>query len=240
MNHDWTLSRLDDYLDDALPANERREIEAHLAACEACCEELASIGALLDTAHDLKARPRAPGRDLWPGIAARIGAPPESDAEPEGPAPPRANPVRRARRTAWMPWWRWPALTLGTAVVFVLALRLGPRLAAISSGPEPGTSAPRTAALEGPALRETADGLAVEVDRARASLVRPATVDSGDTGGVWEVFDQNLAVLDGAIRDARTALARDPDNPVIQRSLLTAYQKELHLLRWASRVVRQG
>jgi hypothetical protein len=56
----------------------------------------------------------------------------------------------------------------------------------------------------------------------------------------WRLFDQGLAVLDQAIKDSRAALERDPNNPILQKSLLAAYQKQLELIRWANRVVRQS
>ena len=238
MNHEWTLARLDAYLDDALPATERREVESHLAACEQCRDELASIGALLDTAHDLRARSREPGPDLWPGIAARIqttGTKPQS-ADSRSLLRTPASP----RRQGWPLSWRWALVTVGTAALFIVALRFGPRLAGVDAVAPGGTVPSGPVRLAAAPLEETADGLAAEVSRVRASLEQSATADSIASGDAWSVFDQNLVVLDGAIKDARTALDRDPDNPVIQRSLLTAYQKQLDLLRWASRVVRQS
>lgn len=64
--------------------------------------------------------------------------------------------------------------------------------------------------------------------------------DSTATTPSWRLFDEGLAVLDQAIQESRAALERDPNNPVLQKSLLAAYQKQLELLRWANRVVRQG
>ena len=80
--------------------------------------------------------------------------------------------------------------------------------------------------------------------QASRSSVSPAPVSgSTDTTAVppsRRAFDQGLDLLDQAIRDSRAALQNDPNNPFLQKSLLAAYQKQLELIRWANRVVRQG
>jgi hypothetical protein len=80
-------------------------------------------------------------------------------------------------------------------------------------------------------------------DTATGTATGTATDTTTDTAAVtpsWRLFDQGLAVLDQAIKDSRAALERDPGNPVLQKSLLAAYQKQLELIRWANRVVRQS
>ena len=71
MSDPWT-DRLSDYLDDELPPAERAELEAHLRRCVACGAVLADLRRIVVRAQGLE--DRAPDRDLWPGIAARIGA----------------------------------------------------------------------------------------------------------------------------------------------------------------------
>lgn len=69
---DWTLQRLDDFVDGVLPESEVPELESHLSTCDACREDLNALQSLL---HDAAALPSAmqPGRDLWTGIAPRLG-----------------------------------------------------------------------------------------------------------------------------------------------------------------------
>ncbi|MFO7652545.1 MAG: zf-HC2 domain-containing protein [Candidatus Krumholzibacteriia bacterium] len=84
MNHHPVRELLDEYLDGELSRAEQMAVEEHLAVCAHCravCEETEQ---LLARARDLRVEV-APGRDLWPGIAARIaGAAAGSAAAPEG------------------------------------------------------------------------------------------------------------------------------------------------------------
>jgi anti-sigma factor RsiW len=225
-----TRRRLDDFLDDALTPLERREVEAHLNGCPKCRAELASVGALLDTVADLKERKLEPGRDLWPSIRFHL-------ADPTG----RARRSWRSRLGLDTPRFVWQFA--GAALVLVVGIGLGAAWLARSPLFTPG-------GLLGGGSAAVADTSAAGLPRQLASLDAEVSVTRGEVravvsadsaaAGSWEVFDQNLQLLDSAIRDSRAALARDPDNPILQKSLLSAYQKQLELLRWASRLVHQG
>ena len=80
MNHADALNRLEEYFDGTLSPAAHREIEAHLAGCESCRDELSSLGALLDTVAELREKRTEPPRDLWPDIATRIAMGPRSEA----------------------------------------------------------------------------------------------------------------------------------------------------------------
>src|SRR5438552_4541299 len=68
------LERMDDHVDGILDEAADQEMELHVASCAECRAEERSLRALLAHAAALPdARP--PGRDLWPGIASRIGGP---------------------------------------------------------------------------------------------------------------------------------------------------------------------
>ena len=71
MHEKWN-ARLSEYLDDELNDRERAEVEAHLTACEPCRADLAGLRAVAARARVLPDDP--PAADLWPGIAARLGA----------------------------------------------------------------------------------------------------------------------------------------------------------------------
>src|SRR5688572_20129948 len=68
----WT-DRLSEYLDGELAPADRLEIEAHLASCAGCRNLIEELRAVARRAGSLEDRP--PGTNLWPPIAARIGAP---------------------------------------------------------------------------------------------------------------------------------------------------------------------
>ena len=76
MADQWT-DRLSDYLDDDLPADERRSLEAHLTECRDCADTMRELRAVVARAASL--RSTGPATDLWPGIEARV-APPRSAA----------------------------------------------------------------------------------------------------------------------------------------------------------------
>ena len=54
--------RLNDYVDEALPAAERQEVERHLESCAGCREELHSLRAVVEATAALPRSPRPPAR----------------------------------------------------------------------------------------------------------------------------------------------------------------------------------
>ncbi len=62
-----------DYLDGALPPDERQAIDAHLQTCAACRAEKEALASVM-TAVDTLPRSIDPPRDLWPEIEARLKA----------------------------------------------------------------------------------------------------------------------------------------------------------------------
>jgi anti-sigma factor RsiW len=66
----WT-NQLSEYLDGELAADARDALEHHLEGC-AECREVPGLRRLVARARALE--DRTPDRDLWPGIAERIGA----------------------------------------------------------------------------------------------------------------------------------------------------------------------
>ncbi|MGD8278753.1 MAG: zf-HC2 domain-containing protein, partial [Gemmatimonadota bacterium] len=72
-NRDPWMARLSEYVDGELAADFRAELEAHLTGCPDCRAVVADLHRVRERASTLTDRP--PPRDLWPGIAARIGTP---------------------------------------------------------------------------------------------------------------------------------------------------------------------
>src|SRR6185436_8757209 len=73
MTDRWT-DRLSEYLDGELTEIDRIALEAHLPECAECTDTLAELRSVIGRARALDDRP--PVRDLWPGVAALIGAAP--------------------------------------------------------------------------------------------------------------------------------------------------------------------
>lgn len=65
------ILRLDDYVDGSLVADEKAEVEAHLATCAACRAELESLRALLARATSLPRTMPPPAR-VWTAIESEI------------------------------------------------------------------------------------------------------------------------------------------------------------------------
>jgi hypothetical protein len=61
--------------------------------------------------------------------------------------------------------------------------------------------------------------------------------DQLDTTTV-RVLEQNLAIIDRAIRDARAALGQQPSNTYLSRYLDQAMQRKVQLLQRATKVMR--
>ena len=61
--------------------------------------------------------------------------------------------------------------------------------------------------------------------------------DQLDTTTV-RVLEQNLAIIDRAIRDARAALGQQPSNPYLTKYLDQAMQRKVQLLQRATKVMR--
>lgn len=212
-NHDEYLDRLSDYLDDELSAGERRDVDAHLTACAGCRRALLDLQEVIDRAHALA--PREPDGDLWPGIAARI-------------------PAVEASRSGTR-WYRRGSLPqLAAAAVLLLAAAWG--FVSVLDAPQPAPPPAADAVVATPADRvvqarlddteyDTAvSDLRAALDKGRASL-DPATV---------KVIEDNLAIIDRAVEEARRALDADPANDDLSGYLVETRRRQIALLRRAA------
>lgn len=244
MTHPDT-ERIEDYVEGALAPATHRAVEAHLRVCAMCAEEALTVRRLLD---GLAALPRgiAPDRDLLPGIAAAIegsvAVDPERvrlDVDPMRPKRGHvaASNTPRGRRAVQIIKarlrFRGTLPTRGALAAAIVFIGLGIALTAVlRRGHETGAGVPSSAASfdlvafgDVEAKYEAAAGdLAVVLDERRAELP-PATA---------RVVEQNLAVLDAALTEARAALASDPHDAALSRILLATWEKRLDLLRWAA------
>lgn len=223
MQDSWT-DRLSEYLDGELDDAEQAALARHLDECAACRTVLAELRDV--TAIAAGAPATAPADDLWPGIAARIGA--------QGavvPLPTR----RRVRFSFTMPQLAAAALVLmalsGGAVWLATGGTDAPApTAAVRPAP---TGAAPTAVLvgtEGPGYQGAIAELEQALESSRTRL-DPTTV---------AVLERSLASIDRAIEDARIALQRDPANPYLHRHLDGAMRMKMEILRRAVTVRRAG
>jgi len=229
MSDPWA-ARLSDYLDGELTDTEKGALERHLDACPGCTAALAELRRVIERARRLPAQ--APQNDLWPGIAARIGA----DAPP--------TPIESGRKTR-----RWSfslpqlaaaclaaAAVSGGAVWFALGHSTSPT---VTSGP---LASPQPVAVSpaGPVALPAGQPASAEqkYDAAVADLQRVLEQGRGtlDTSTV-RVLERNLALIDRAIADARRALAADPGNGYLNAHLARTMRRKIDLLRQAADLV---
>lgn len=226
MSDHWT-DRLSEYLDGDLAPAEREAAEAHLDRCETCARTLEELREVVARARSLDDPP--PERDLWPGIAARLG-------ERSGPDVVDLGARRAGRRRRF-------AFTLPQLVAASVALALisGGAVWMATGGPDggPGTTAgapvvpaPAATGVPGDAAARFAttryDVAVRELEgvlEAHREALDPATV---------RVVERNLEIIDDAIAEARTALARDPASPYLNAHLAETMKRKIEILRRAT------
>jgi anti-sigma factor RsiW len=221
MNCREVLALLDDFVDGTLPEQEMRAVARHLEGCPECRTSDAQIRAVLASAGALP-RSIEPAHDLWANIAQRIAA------------------GKVVERDVTGRHWRWyvlaAAAVLITAVslVTVLLVRSG-RESRVASVPERPTATVVTpASFELAQAQATYDAarrqLLAALDARKASL-SPQTV---------AVVERNLKIIDRAVAEVQTALARDPGNRELPAFLVTAYQQEIDLLQRVTQLPGRG
>ncbi len=242
-------AHLQDYLEHELDDTSRAKLEAHAAACTRCSEILAELGAL---AVQSRALPElTPSRDLWSGIEARIQAPvfglPSAAAarSPRGRRPIvwlgaaaaalviatsgityeltshlTRRPLAQSRRVD-------PARTVATAAaktdtVIVTRFVVAGESKTIGNAQLVNLGARHAERIYGKEITE----LQNVIERRRADL-DPRTL---------AIIDYNIKVIEGAIGQTRTALARDPASHFLLEKLNDALDKKVELLRTAAQL----
>lgn len=214
MSHERIAGLLDDYLDGALDSDTARAVDAHLAECPACAAEVAALRALADR---VTALPRGidPPRDLWPDIDSRLGR------------------GRLADRSIWS--LRYPLAAAAVALIAISSL--------VTAVLVPRPSAPDTTAA-GPAATDAAAMVAlrwqaIESEYLRATAELQEALEASKSGlapETIEMIERDLRIIDGAIQEARAALAADPGSHDLMELLSATYQKKIEVLQQVSRL----
>jgi anti-sigma factor RsiW len=242
MNHEMIEARLDDFVDGLLSEDEQYVVQGHLNGCEACRAEVQTIRELQTAAHALP-RQIAPPRDLWAGIAARI----EQEREAEQPAEPESEERVKVIRVDFgqrsrPAWWMGRGMLAAAAILLMivsssvtaLLMRSGPAApgapiaGTVMAPSQPGQPNSALVAFE-PAeqvMVETVEQLEFALEAQRDQL-SPATV---------AVVEENLRIIDHAIREARAALEADPNNRDLTFLLMDVYKKKVDLLQNAVQI----
>ena len=191
----------------------------HVAGCAECRAELDGLRAVL---ADLAALPRAlaPARDLLPGIHARMD---EVKPTQIGLAYNRAQ----ATRALWS--LRWPLAA--AALLLMIATAVVTRIWTVRSDNGAALAAARPGLLvrhQPVALQSKYEQAIVELEQ----LVETQRAQLSPT--TLRLLEENLRVIDRAIRESRAALEQDPNNPLIHDGLQSAFEQKLNLLRRAT------
>jgi len=230
MTDQWT-AKLSEYLDDELSSSDRRALETHLATCATCSRTLDELRRVVARAGALEDRP--PTKDLWSGVAKRIGV-----TVPSTEIDLTERREQRRRRFAFTV----PQLA-AAAVVLVTASGAGV-WSLMQNGSQPLALTPRPT-VDGP--RQTAQS-ASWVDSTQRSFDASVTqlreaLETGrnrlDTATV-RILEDNLRIIDSAIAQARTALAADPGSAYLSQHLAQTMRNKLELLQRAQSIAARS
>lgn len=231
MSDQWT-ERLSEYLDGELRDGERVALESHLQTCGECSALLVELRRVVRRARML--RERAPSRDLWPGIASRIGVP---SAESED-----VLELASRRRTAR----RWSFSLPQLAAAGIALMTISGSAVWLLRAPAPSQNVARPLATlpetGGPGVITTAAKAPRSASQSYAAAVADLERVLADGRGRLDtttvrVIEQNLAAIDRAIAQAQLALDADPANLYLNTHLAETMRRKLDLLRQAAALV---
>lgn len=218
-----TEERLNDYVDGLLSGGEAEVLERHLEGCAACRAEVEGVRSLLLHVAELP-REVLPPPEVWDAVRE------ETLDRPHG----RWGGLWEMRYGLAAAAVLLVALSSTVTVMMVGGRGSDPATVAVAPPPAPAASPEAEAALasfraaEADYVRTAADLQAVL--EARRDRLAPGTV---------QVLEENLRIIDGAIREARAALAADPASTELPHILSSTYREKIHVLERAVRLSAQ-
>lgn len=218
MNRHASETQLNDWADDSIEDAQREWVERHLAACAECSASALELRAMLEEMAALS-KEIAPPPTVHASIRARIEVEVQESAEPAGSVT-TFHWFDRSLRSLRVPLAAAALIVISLTVALTTMVNRG-RVPIVASAPPVGDTS--LVAMEARYAEATAE-LEALLREVRAALP-PGTI---------ALLDQDLAVLDAALRETRDALALDPGNPTLTSILLASYEKKLDLLRLAA------
>ena len=214
MMDQWT-NKLSDYLDDELSPSDKRALETHLTTCAACGRTLDELRRVVARAGALEDRP--PAKDLWNGVARRIGVTVPASV---------VDITERRRRFAYT------GPQLAAAAMLLVSLSGAGVWAVMQNGRQPAFTDQPTAESRLPTAVSWVDSTQQVFDASVAELrlALEQGRDQLDTATV-RILDENLRIVDRAIAQARAALAADPGSAYLSSHLVHTMRTKLELLR---------
>jgi anti-sigma factor RsiW len=227
MSDQWT-ARLSEYLDGELEDGERVSLESHLQSCGECAAIVGDLRRIVRRARTLKQR--APERDLWPGIASRIGATAAGPDDVVDLATHRRSPRRWSFSLPQLAAAGIALMTFSGGAVWLLRAGAPPPLTAPVAGVPTPNPTVVNAAVRPSATQSYAAAVA---DLERVLAQGRGQLDSSTV----RVIEQNLQAIDRAIAQAQRALDADPANLYLNTHLAETMRRKLDLLRQAAALV---
>jgi predicted anti-sigma-YlaC factor YlaD len=196
------------YLDGELDPADTGRLEAHLADCPTCGALLTELRGVMSRAQALEHRP--PRADLWPGIAAAIGA----------------TPAPRRRFSLTVP----QLLAAGVALMVLSGGVVAGALHLRSGGSRPVAASESPPTIERSVSATPEHGYEAAIRRLETKLL----ADRGQLDSMTvRVVEEKLQLIDRAILEAERALAADPANAYLTAHLTDTRMRKLDLLRHA-------
>ena len=225
---DRFTGQLSPYLDGELDDLSRARLEAHLAECLECTRTLSELRDIVAAAPGYEGR--APERDLWPDIAARLN---EAEVVPLSSVRPSARPpVRSSARFGWR--------ELIAASLVMAALGGGGTWLMVAGGRLPVGEVTTDATIrpsDQPTINHVGLG-AAEYDAAIHDLeqVLEAGRDRLEPETLHAI-ELSLTRIDTAIREAQAAIQRDSSSAYLSRQIAANMRRKLNLLRTATNAI---
>ena len=214
------FEQLSELADGDLAADVAPSVRRHLADCATCRGELARLRAVLERAGTLAATIDPPV-EAWSAIRDQLVG---------RSAPVRPRAVRNTRYATGLREWGLRAaaalvLVAGSSTLTVLVLRSRTPVH-VSSVPGPAAvpAVPTALRTVDRSYADVLDELTTTI-RAQRGALAPETLAT---------LERTLRVIDGAIAEARAALAADPGNGALLDVLSANYEQKVQLLRRVS------
>ena len=207
--------------DGTMAADRGSAARAHVRSCATCAADVARLERVTMRARQLN-EPTTELAELWPGIRSRIERAKVVTLAPDALPPVQATNRRRGSRRV--------AAIVGVAAVLLIAAWLGVRTQ--TRGGNVATA--RTRADTGAAMAFVDDSVRVYKEEAQVLLDRLELTRAMLEPGAAAAIDKDLAVIDSAIAELQTAIARDPRDPALRRLLATSYREKIEVLKRVS------
>jgi anti-sigma factor RsiW len=199
-----------DYVDDALAAGPRAEVEQHLASCAACRTLVADLTEIRRVAASLDQR--EPPARAWQRINRAI----------------QLEPIRGAR-------WRSPLIWLAAAAALAVSTYVGMRYGRQPAAPAEsmhGVSTAAAATMSAEAVEAELRAAESHYEKAFQGLEQIAKSEQNALDPkTAATLQKNLAVIDQAISESREAVRTQPTSEPAVSSLMDNFKMKLALLQ---------